>query len=114
MPQGIFVDDTHIYVSTAVPNRRRNEPAGIVKLDKVTGLVIGWKGGIDPDDPPTGGHPDCLGSTGITPGWCTGGSVAAGTLPGQTAGYYGSLTGDEHFLYVTDQAGHRITRIPKN
>jgi hypothetical protein len=113
MPQGIFIDATHIYVSTAVPNQRRNEPAGIVKVDKLTGLVIGWKGGIDPDNPPTGGDPGCLGAIGITPGWCTGGNVSAGTLPGQTAGYYGSLTGDEFFLYVTDEAGHRITRIPK-
>jgi hypothetical protein len=114
MPQSIHVDATHIYVTTAYPAQRRNEPMGLVKLDKATGLVVGWKGGIDPDNPPTGGDPDCLGSTGITPGWCTGGRIAAGTLPGQFSGFYGALTGDDHFLYVTDQDGHRVTRIPKD
>jgi len=116
MPQSIHVDATHIYVTTAYPAVRRNEPMGVVKIDKATGLVIGWKGGIDPENPPTGGESPgspCLGAIGITPEWCRGGAIAAGTLPGQFSGFYGALTGDEYFLYVTDQDGHRVTRIPK-
>jgi hypothetical protein len=91
-----------------------NTPMYIAKIDKTTGNIIGWKGAIDPDFPPTGGDPGCVGASLSTPGWCTGGRIGVGSKLGQfTHNSLGSITGDAHFLYVTDYFANRVMRVPR-
>ncbi|MBC7741001.1 MAG: hypothetical protein H7061_02310 [Bdellovibrionaceae bacterium] len=87
----------------------------IYKSDLVTGTMIGWQGGINPNtgqQPYDGDVPACVGATGYTPGWCKGG----GSLDGYKLGNYSfarGVNGDSKYIYVCDSATNRVTRIPK-
>lgn len=111
--QDIFVDATHIYGIVSEPCTRTGDTVQLFKMDKATGTIIGWKGGIDGALPPTGGDPGCSGATGVTPGWCTGGRVAVGVKKGQFSGNNASISGDAEFIYITDNDNNRIHRVPK-
>lgn len=65
-PEGIAVDSSgNIYVSDTIGYR-------VLKFNSL-GVYQGWIGGIQIS--PTGGDAGCIGATGYTPGWCTGGSA---------------------------------------
>lgn len=112
----IWMDSNFIYTlnNSACARSGSNYPVYVTKIDKSTGTMIGWKGGIDPDYTPTGGEPGCIGATGYTPGWCQGGRVGVGSKLGNFMNNSpGGLSGDNYFLYVTDYQANRVIRIPK-
>lgn len=113
MPNSIWVDANYIYGTTRNAATRTGDTHGYFKIDKATGAMVGWKGGIDPLNQPTGGDPGCVGANGYTPGWCQGGRISIRT---QMGGFYlqeGAVTGDDHFIYAIDRNGNRVTRMPK-
>ncbi len=112
-PIGVWGDATHMYVLVGSPCNSTGTTLAVIKVDKTTGSVFGWKGGIDSANTPTGGEPGCAGATGTTPAWCQGGRVSVGAKLGQFSGNHGMLTGDNEFIYVTDYSGNRIVRVPK-
>jgi hypothetical protein len=89
------------------------EGYAVWKMNISTGSMVGWKGAITPATPPSGGEPGCVGATSVTPGWCTGGSVNEGYTLGKFTGGARYITGDSHYVYVSDQNSHRVTRLPK-
>ncbi|MCB0389702.1 MAG: fibronectin type III domain-containing protein [Bdellovibrionales bacterium] len=112
----MWMDSTHIYTLNrqACARSGSNLPVYITKIDKATGTMIGWKGGIDPDFTPTGGDFGCSGATGSTPGWCQGGRVGVGSVLGTFMhDSPGAISGDANFLYVTDFQANRLIRVPK-
>jgi NHL repeat len=86
--------------------------AMIFKMNKATGQIIGWQGGIASGNSPSGGDPGCAGATSVTPGWCQGGGWALGNRMGQFNAAV-NITGDDNYVYVTDLGTHRVTRFPK-
>jgi hypothetical protein len=114
-PTGVYVDSTHMYVLLALG--WYNWTTILVKMDLVTGNMIGWKGYVLPDYPTVNngeaGKTGCAGlRNAMTPEWCQGG-VAGYSL--YLGGFWDArgITGDAHFLYITDRSTHRVTRIPK-
>lgn len=89
--------------------------AGLVmKMDFSTGTTIGWQGAIRSDMTlPTGGDPGCAGATLATPGWCQGGGGTIGYRMGQFSSVELLVGGDNHYVYISDNGSHRITRLPK-
>lgn len=83
------------------------------KMNATTGSMVGWRGAINPGNPHSGGDPGCLGATGYSPGWCTGGSWTEGYTMGKFTGAARFVTGDSNFVYVSDENSHRVTRLPK-
>lgn len=113
-PISVWADSTHIY-GTSVTSclRHTGNPLVVWKMDKATGTMVGWKGAIRQGQSPTGGEPGCVGATGYTPAWCQGGRTDVGLTLGTFFGHYGRISGDDHFIYVTDRDGNRLTRLPK-
>jgi hypothetical protein len=110
-PFDIFVDGTHIY---GITNWFcSGGQSAVWKMNKTTGTMVGWKGGISFSTPPTGGEGSCSGATGVTPGWCTGGAAVVGYTLGYFSGDIAGIAGDAHYVYVTDRGTHRMTRLPK-
>lgn len=112
-PTSVWGDSTYIYGIGTYPCSRTGDTFSVWKMDKATGQIIGWKGGVDAAYQPTGGDAGCSGATGYTPGWCTGGRVSVGLKLGQFSGPSGSMTGDGSFLYISDREGNRVIRVPK-
>ncbi len=112
MPVSVWVDSNFIYGMNANTCGSGNG-AAIWKMDKTTGTIVGWKGGIQASFPTSGGDPGCAGSSDLTPGWCQGGRVSSGSTLGKFNDSLGMMFGDDHFLYVTDKNGNRMTRFPK-
>lgn len=83
------------------------------KVNATTGVMLGWKGAIMAGNSPSGGETGCAGATISTPAWCQGGRPEAGFKLGQFSSNVYQLTGDAHFLYVSDQDNNRLVRIPK-
>ena len=109
----VWVDSNHMYGTTQYNHIATGETFGVHKIDKTTGTMIGWKGGIDPVNQPIGGDVGCVGATGQTPGWCQGGRIGIKTNLEGFYGYTGAVAGDDHFIYVLEYQGNRITRVPK-
>jgi hypothetical protein len=109
----LWTDGTHLYGTNHEPCNRDGSAFNVWKMNLNTGTMIGWQGGIRATDLPFGGDPGCAGATESTPGWCQGGGTTMGRRIGQFSGNTGFVTGDEHFIYVTDQDGNRVTRFPK-
>ena len=109
----IWTDDVHMYGVNYDPCGRLNGTFDVFKMDLSTGNMVGWQGGIRPDNLPFGGDAGCSGATEATPGWCQGGRPALGRRMGQFSGSTGFVTGDDHYIYVSDQTGNRVTRFPK-
>ncbi len=112
-PISIWVDTNFIYGLNSYPCQRESDGMSLWKMDKATGNMVGWKGGISSSVPPTGGDPGCVGATASTPGWCQGGRIASGVLLGQWSGIRGMISGDANYLYVTDGDANRVVRVPK-
>ncbi|MGH1467298.1 MAG: hypothetical protein ACRBBP_00245 [Bdellovibrionales bacterium] len=111
--QSMWGDSTYLYGLNTGPCSRDGATMRLWKMNKSTGTIIGWKGGVSAAVPPSGGDPGCVGATGSTPGWCTAGNVAVGQKLGQFAGEIGGVTGDDEFLYITDREANRVIRVPK-
>lgn len=118
-PTTIWTDGTNMYGTSYAPCSRASGSSGdffgVWKMDLATGQMIGWQGGIDPVNLPNDGESgsNCAGATGSTPGWCRNGKQMMGLYMGQFSGGHGFLTGDDKFIYVSDETGNRVTRIPK-
>lgn len=114
-PLSTWSDANFMYGVSADPCSRVGDSFNVWKMNLSTGQMVGWQGGIDPSNLPNDGEvgSNCAGATTATPGWCRGGRTMLGLRMGQFSGRRGSITGDSHFIYVTDQTGNRITRIPK-
>jgi hypothetical protein len=105
-PAGTFVDlGGSLYISD-IGNHR------VSKYVASTGAFVGWIGAIGSS--PTGGSTGCAGSTGVTPGWCTGGVTSTALLshPGNGSMYYAAgISGDNNgSLYITDESNARILK----
>jgi hypothetical protein len=111
-PTGLHQDGTFIYIATYASCNNTNASV-VSKMSLATGTVIGWKGAIRAGNSPTGGDAGCSGATSVTPGWCQNGSADAFYRLGQFSRSIYSVTGDSHFLYVTDENANRLTRMPK-
>ncbi len=111
-PLGLWTDGTNLYgVGLNICGNGNANAAW--KMGLSTGTMIGWQGGINPGNSPTGGDAGCSGATIRTPGWCQGGLAGAGYRLGQfTSNAYG-ISGDTNFVYVSDESTHRVTRLPK-
>jgi hypothetical protein len=83
------------------------------KVTASTGIMYGWKGAIQAGNSPSGGEAGCAGANNVTPAWCQGGRGEAGYRLGQFSSNAYHLSQDAHFLYVSDENSHRLTRIPK-
>ncbi|MCB0422260.1 MAG: fibronectin type III domain-containing protein [Bdellovibrionales bacterium] len=112
-PIAIWIDSGYMYGLNRYPCQQQESTMALFKMDLSTGQILGWKGTIYADNPPVGGDPGCVGATTYTPGWCQGGRSTIGAKKGQFIGSFGYMTGDAHYLYVTDYYGNRISRIPK-
>ena len=112
-PDSVWVDADNMYGVTRYTHIATGATFGVYKIDKATGTMIGWKGGIDPVNQPIGGETGCVGATGRTPGWCQGGRIGIKTNLEGFYGYEGAVAGDQHFIYVVEYQGNRITRVPK-
>jgi hypothetical protein len=115
--KGIWTDGHNLYGATQLNN---DTNAGVVFKMNLTnasltsnGTMVGWKGAILTT--PTGGGANCAGASGVTPNWCQGGLGNYGlTLGGFTASSF--ISGDAGaggYIYVTDEATGRLTRLPK-
>lgn len=109
----IWTDGTHLYGTSAQPCSRDGDSMAVFKMNLSTGQVVGWKGAVSFTFPPTGGEAGCVGAVNSTPGWCQGGRVSLGMKLGQFTSIRGALTGDNNFIYVSDESGNRVTRLPK-
>lgn len=112
-PMSIWTDGTYMYGTNHQPCTRSGDTFSAWKMDLSTGQMLGWQGGIFASNLPHDGDPGCPGATERTPGWCKGGATTMGLRLGQFSGTVGHITGDSHFVYVTDITGNRITRLPK-
>lgn len=113
-PVAVWGDDTYLYGANGAPcTRDTDNTMALWKMDKQTGTIVGWKGGVSATTPPTAGDPGCAGATIYTPGWCQNGSVAQSMTLGGFSGPRGMLSGDNHFLYITDTDSNRLVRVPK-
>lgn len=112
-PTSVWGDSQYLYGANAYSCSRDGDSIVVWKMDKSTGNIIGWKGGVSATYPPTGGEPGCAGASIFTPGWCQGGRVAVGNVLGQFSGVDGMITGDQHFIYAVDRSANRVIRIPK-
>lgn len=113
-PTGVHVGtDGYIY-GTNYNSCNGNGTAGSIwKINATTGLMYGWKGGIMAGNSPSGGETGCSGATISTPAWCQGGRAQTGYKLGQYSSNVYSISGDDHFLYISDQDNNRLIRIPK-
>jgi|GEM_PF-5807394 len=113
-PFSVWADGTYMYASSYGGCGGTGNAGAIVKYNLSTGSVVGWQGGIRTDTaPPTGGDPGCAGAATSTPGWCQGGGPDQGFRMGQWSGHTLRVTGDAHYIYVSDESSHRVTRLPK-
>ena len=91
----------------------------VMKISTATGSTVGWMGAIASGSNTTGPvATSCVGATGVTPGWCQGGSTTTGFYLGNsnTVGglvYPTGVSVDSNYIYVSDQALHRVIRYPK-
>jgi len=115
----LTVDQNNIYVISYhaqfdASNIDNNNHA-ILRIDKATGTITGWQGGVHPNRSITGGDTtSCQGTPAgnITPSWCKGGAPSLGYSLGQFSEPRG-ISHDNHYIYVTDYISGRITRLPK-
>ncbi len=112
LPVSVWVDANFIYGMNGNTCGSGNGMA-LFKMNKTTGTIVGWKGGIQASFPTSGGDPGCTGSSDVTPGWCQGGRVSSGSTLGKFNDSRGMLFGDNDYLYVTDRNGNRMMRFPK-
>ncbi len=110
-PMSLWTDGSNIYGGGRYSCSSGNGPA-VWKMNLSTGTMIGWQGAIYSSAAPTAGDAGCPGATNTTPGWCQNGGTTSGYRMGQYSGILG-VTGDSHFIYVSDDNSHRVTRIPK-
>lgn len=108
----VWADATHIYGLNGRVCDSQEDPMVLWKMDKSTGTVIGWQGGVGSVSP-TGGESGCFGATSYTPSWCQGGRVTRYDLLGGFQGNTGMIHGDDEFIYITDAEGNRVIRVPK-
>ncbi len=111
-PASLAFSNGHLYYTVV------NGTTLVGKMNATTGTVLGWRGGIGTSPAGPVSSPDCVGATGVTPDWCQGGGAVQGLLLGNSnniggfAAPYG-ITVDNHFVYISDENSHRITRYPK-
>ena len=110
-PLAITVDANYIYGTTNWFSSGGN--AVVWKMNKSTGAMIGWQGGISYSNTPTGGGAGCNGAQGTTPSWCQGGSNNYGFRLGYFTDGVDSISVDANYIYATDVNSNRVTRIPK-
>lgn len=110
-PMTITVSGNYLYGTTN--NSCSGGQSQVWKMDKTTGIMVGWQGGISFSTPPTAGDTGCQGATGITPGWCQNGSPLNGMKLGYLNGAANGISADSYFVYVTDENNHRVMRFPK-
>lgn len=114
-PMGTLISGDHLFVA-------ERESSRIKKLNKKTGELLGWIGGIT--SKPTGGVlPGCLSANamGPSPSWCLGSSYyptwtwndpqMIGRLTDGVMYQPTGLATDGTWLYVTDYGLHRIQRF---
>ena len=103
------------FIYGSVHNTCSGDGGGAVlfKVNATTGTMYGWKGSILPGNSPSGGEAGCSGANISTPAWCQGGRSNVGYRLGQFSADAHQITLDNHFVYVTDEANNRVTRIPK-
>lgn len=113
--RGLHVDSTNLYFMLA-PNYA-NQASVLVKMDLATGNIVGWKGYVLPGYPAANngeaGKSGCAGlRSAISSEWCQGGINGYSLYMG---GFWTGIgiTGDQHYIYVTDESTHRLTRVPK-
>ena len=99
----VHVDKNNIYYTAS-------GYSAVVKRNLSDGSFVGWSGDV------SGLPTSCTGTgddTVITPGWCYGGSPKTGTIFGMFN--YGNqyISGDANYVYISDNATHRVTRLPK-
>jgi sugar lactone lactonase YvrE len=102
-PKGLFLDSSgNLYVSDSGNSR--------INKYNSSGVFQGWIGQIATS--PTGGAAGCNGaSVGTsTPGWCTGGTSAAGSDDGMLDTPEGVTLDSAKNIYVADSVNHRISK----
>jgi DNA-binding beta-propeller fold protein YncE len=101
---GMAIDSTNTYAYLSDTQMHR-----IQKFNLSTGTFVGWIGKISTS--PTGGDAGCNGATGVTPGWCTGGSSTTGTALGEFSYPGGVVLDGAGYLYVAESNNHRLVKI---
>jgi len=113
----LTIDSNNIYIIVRDVNLASNQGWGsnhaIVRINKTSGNITGWQGGIYPNRSITGGDSSsCVGASNQTPTWCTGGLASKGYKLGQFDEPRG-ISSDQNFIYVSDFNTGRVTRLPK-
>ena len=105
IPINIVLSGSNMYV-TDRDNHRVN------RYQISNGAFLGWIGGIStsPTGNAAGTEGTCAGATGVTPGWCLGGTSATKTTPGGFSGAQ-RLAIDSTSIYVTEYGNHRVSRF---
>jgi hypothetical protein len=114
-PTGLYIDATNGWIYHSSSQQI------VVRRKLSDGSFDGWMGGVMPGggQSPATCTPDGV-KVNITPGWCKewakdGSSYVLshfGMYFGKFAGITG-ISGDAKYIYVSDTANHRITRLPK-
>jgi sugar lactone lactonase YvrE len=102
-PYGITGGDGALYVSDHANDR-------IDKYDATTGALSGWVGSVGTTTP-TGGTLGCstAAANTFTPGWCIGGTSAAGASDGMMNAPWGiTLDSQNEIIYLADYGNNRI------
>jgi hypothetical protein len=106
-PNGAYRYGSYLYVTDTTNNR-------IVRYNATTGLAAGWVGRLDSVEGLSGGCAGLATATGVTAGWCTGGSsqssAGATNMDGMLNNPVG-LASDGTYLYIADYGNSRIVRL---
>jgi hypothetical protein len=104
-PTGIWTNGGSLYIGDTTNNR-------IMRVAIANGAATGWMGRIA--TAATGGDSGCSSASvgTMTPGWCLGGTAAAGVGLGMMdAPLY--VAGASTYIYVSDSNNSRIIRFPQ-
>jgi hypothetical protein len=114
-PTGLYIDTVNGWLYHSASQQI------VIRRKLSDGSFDGWMGGVMPGggQSPATCTPDGV-KVNITPGWCkewakdAGGAAIShfGMYFGKFAGITG-ISGDAKYIYISDTANHRITRLPK-
>jgi hypothetical protein len=100
-PEALAFDGTYLFLADYGSSR-------VVRYRVSDGSYQGWIGGISSS--PSSGESGCAGATGLTPGWCIGGTPSPGISDGAFKDLAGVALDSFGVIYAADLFNHRVHR----